>query len=153
MKNTSVTLTLNVNVNRKNKTDVEQSVKNLLDGFLDGFTDEFDGCKINEYTLNVESQYTNGVSVPNYVAEYIELQDDEQEKGGISHVGETLDEFIQELSIEFEEYGAYSDDKFIYSIPLGVVNGALNECGIKMISNREWDEYVEKAIAKLSEKY
>lgn len=155
MRNANVTLTINLNMSvpelmRDDK--IEGSAYWLIKPFLDDFDGEINGCKLLGNSVNIETRFTNvNCSIPNYIAEEIVLEDDADINGGISHIGETLDEFISESRGAFEKYGA--DDgygKFIYDIPFGVVNNALNECGIKMITSEQRENALERAIKKLS---
>lgn len=50
----------------------------------------------------------------------VELEDDETEFGGIAFFGETLADFMSELSLR-------------YSTPISKVNTYLHQCGIKPI--------------------
>ena len=86
-------------------------------------------------------------TITNYIAEQIELEDDEQEHGGISFIGETLNDFIQEERRAFEDYGTDDpDDEFIYDIPLEIMNFALHDCGIKKLTKEQVEKALEKAI-------
>ena len=58
------------------------------------------------------------------LAQKIILKDDETETGGISFVGETLADFIEEVDMPF-------------GIDLSYYNTALKECGIMRISLQE----------------
>lgn len=143
--NASVTLTINLNMevpHNMSNEKIEGAAYWLLKPFLDDFDGEINGCKILKNSVNVEERYTNvDCYIDNQIAEQIELEDDAQDKGGIGYFGETLDHYIQEERDNFKEYCKEDDeDGFVYEIPLGVVNGALNECGIKMITEEEWND-------------
>lgn len=161
MKKASVTLSLTLNFDTNEDTTkerIEGIAYWLIQPFIEQFVNshEFDNnTTIEDFSVNVEEQYTAmGVSVPNYVAEQIELEDDGQPHGGISYIGETLDNFIQETRDFFEQYGAESDDdEFIYyDIPLGVINGGLEECGIKKLTPEDIDYATEKAAKTMTDK-
>jgi hypothetical protein len=151
MRIANVTLTINLNMEVPEimtEDKIEGAAYWLIKPFLDNFDGKIDGCKVLKNSMNVEKRYTNvNCYVANYIAEQIVLEDNEEEDGGIAFLGETLDDFIQEERSAFKEYGTVDmDDEFIYDIPLGVVNGALNECGIKMITTEEWVNANDKAI-------
>ena len=143
--NASVTLTINLNMevpHNMPNNKIEGAAYWLLKPFLDGFDGEINGCKILKNSINVEERYTNvDCYIDNQIAEQIELEDDAQDNGGIGYFGETLNHYIQEERSEFKEYGKENENgDFIYEIPLGVINGALTECGIKMITEEQWNE-------------
>ena len=153
MRNASVTLTINLNMEVPDaiaEDKIEYLAQKLFSDFLDnedvnietfGANGKSLFCKVLKNSINVEQRYTNvDCYIDNKFAEQFEIEDDAQGHGGIGYIGETLDNFIQEEQINFKEYGKEDEnDHFVYSIPLGVINGALNECGIKMIETEDWN--------------
>lgn len=61
------------------------------------------------------------------IAERITLRDDATETGGISYIGETLDNFMAEAGVPFGS-------------SLKRVNEALVECGISRITEQEYEK-------------
>lgn len=139
MRNASVTLTINLNMEVPEimaKDKIEGSAYWLIKTFLDDFDGEINGCKVLKNSINIEGEFSSvDVFVTNEVAERMEMADDKQGHGGIAYIGETLDHFIQEERNNFKDYGKEDEnDNFVYSIPLGLINGTLNECGIEMFT-------------------
>lgn len=139
MRNANITLTINLNMEVPDMMaddKIEGSAYWLIKPFLDDFDGEINGCKLLKNSINVEQEFSSvDVFVTNEIAERMEISDDRQGHGGIEYIGETLDHFIQEERDNFKDYGKEDDnDNLVYSIPLGVINGALNECGIEMFT-------------------
>lgn len=61
------------------------------------------------------------------IAKKIKLHDDETDTGGISYVGETLDNFIDEAGLR-------------YGFDISKYNAVLVKCGIRRITAQEYDK-------------
>lgn len=94
------------------------------------------------FVINDMKVSTDGALIPNYVADEITLHETQAVK--IGYEGRTLDNFIQENWQCFSQYGAYTENGFIYIIPIEEINDILEGCGIAAVTNTDIDDATER---------